>query len=128
MKQSGFYLNIYMEDIKRGDLRPGKDMFVPFKENKRLAQLGFKKCRSALAGGKYDLVIMDEINVAVRMKLVKASEVIRALRERKEHVSAVLTGRHATKNIMREADSITEMKMVKHYFTQKVEGRIGIEY
>ncbi len=126
-RQFGKY-SIYMEDIKRGDLVPGSDMFVPFKENRKLAKLGFSKCVEAIKSGKYDVVVMDEICVAARMKLLKAKDVAKAARDRNGHVNIVMTGRHATKNLMREADVITEMKMVKHYYSKKLGGRMGVEY
>ena len=77
--------------------------------------------------GKYDMVILDEINIAVHFKLLKTSEVLKLLKNRPKSVEIVLTGRKAPKKLIEAADLVTEMKEVKHYFTKGVTARKGIE-
>jgi len=78
--------------------------------------------------GKYDIVILDEINVAMSLRLVKTEEVINLIKEKPEHVELVLTGRYAPKEIIDIADLVTEMKEIKHPFQKGIPPREGIEF
>ena len=80
-----------------------------------------------LYSGKFDLFIMDEINVAMGWKLIDANEVIEMLNGRPANVEVVLTGRHAPDEIMEYADLVTEMRMIKHPYDKGVGSRKGIE-
>ncbi len=84
--------------------------------------------RSALLSGKYDLVILDEVNVAVYFHLIKEEEVLALIKEKPSHVELVLTGRRAPASVMEAADLVTEMREVKHYFRAGVSARKGIEF
>jgi len=92
-----------------------------------LIQRGIKEAEAALTAGDYDLVVLDEINVAMHFELVPVAEVLRLLKNRKENVEVVLTGRNAPPEIIAAADLVTEMCEVKHYYTQGVLARPGIE-
>jgi cob(I)alamin adenosyltransferase len=81
----------------------------------------------AIASREYDIVVLDEINVAVDLGLLKKEEVLRLLDERPSDVELILTGRHAAQEIMERADLVTEMKEIKHYYRKGVESRTGIE-
>jgi cob(I)alamin adenosyltransferase len=81
----------------------------------------------ALAGGEYDIVILDEINVAVDLGLVQKEEVLKLLDARPVNVELILTGRHAAEEIVDRADLVTEMKEIKHYYHRGIESRTGIE-
>jgi cob(I)alamin adenosyltransferase len=91
------------------------------------AQKGLAEVTRLLASGEYDIVILDEINVAMRTGLVSIECVLKLLDERPPRVEIVLTGRHADKRIIRRADLVTEMKEIKHYMNKGVNARKGIE-
>ncbi len=84
--------------------------------------------RKALLSGEYDLVILDEVNVAVYFNLIKEEEVLKLIKEKPPHVELVLTGRRAPASVMEAADLVTEMKEIKHYFRAGLSARKGIEF
>ena len=81
-----------------------------------------------LIDGNYDLVILDEIFVAVNKGLITISQVIDLMKKKPEKVELILTGRGAPKEVIQRADLVTEMVAVKHPFTKGVTARKGIEY
>lgn len=81
-----------------------------------------------LSSGKYDLVIADEINVAMSWDLILPKEVIDVLEKRAPNTEVVLTGRGAPKEIIDYADLVTEMRMIKHPFDTGIGARRGIEF
>jgi len=83
--------------------------------------------KEVIASGRYDVVILDEIFVALRYNLFSVEEILNLLEGKPEETEMVLTGRHADERIMEKADLVTEMKEVKHYFRQGVKARRGIE-
>jgi len=84
--------------------------------------------RRALVSGKYNLVVMDEVNVAVAFGLVSPDELISVIREKPEDVELILTGRKAEPEIIELADLVTECVAVKHPYKEGVAARRGIEY
>jgi cob(I)alamin adenosyltransferase len=78
--------------------------------------------------GTYDVVILDEINVALHLKLINPKEVLKLIINKPENVELVLTGRNAPDEIIEIADLVTEMKEVRHPFNNGVQARKGIEY
>ena len=92
-----------------------------------LAEEGFRKGRAALLSGKYRIVILDEINMAVWFELITLEEVLELIDTRPEGVELILTGRRAAEEVIARADLVTEMCEVKHYYTQGVGAREGIE-
>lgn len=91
------------------------------------AEAALAKCRELIHSGRFDLVIMDEINVSIRFGLVKAEDVVAMLKERPPRVEVVLTGRYAPPEVIELADLVTEMKCLKHPYTKGVPARAGIE-
>ena len=83
--------------------------------------------REVLQGGEYDILILDEINIAVDLGLVKKEEVLKLMDERPSQVELVLTGRYAVPEIVARADLVTEMREVKHYYHTGIKARDGIE-
>ena len=81
-----------------------------------------------MTAGEHDLVILDEINLALAYRLIPLDEVLEALRGRPPGVEVVLTGRGAPPELVELADLVTEMRPVKHYFQAGVRAREGIEY
>ncbi len=106
-----------------GWVRSGK-----VKESQReAARHGLEKAREALHSGVYDIVILDELNMISWFELVELESVLRLIDERPATVELILTGRRADPAIIERADLVTEMREVKHYYTQNVQARKGIE-
>jgi cob(I)alamin adenosyltransferase len=91
------------------------------------AHEGLKRAEQAMASGQYDIVILDEINVAIWFELITEKEVLQLIERRPAPLELVLTGRRAPKSLIQKADLVTEMQEVKHYYRQGVEARDGIE-
>lgn len=91
------------------------------------AKSGLERCREILRAGEFDVVILDEINIALYFKLFSTKDVLEMLKERKSYVEIVLTGRYAPKELIDIADLVTEMKEIKHYYYEGVMARKGIE-
>jgi cob(I)alamin adenosyltransferase len=83
--------------------------------------------RQAMLSGDYDIVVLDEVNVALWFELLALEQVLAFLAARPPGVELVLTGRRAPAELMAEADLVTEMKEVKHYYSRGVVSRDGIE-
>lgn len=108
----------------------GGDCFVfgkPSEEDIRRAVDGLKICQEKIMSGKFDVVIMDEINVAVSLGLVPLDEVLNLMDNKPKNVELIMTGRNAHEKIMEKADLVTEMREIKHYYSKGVEAREGIE-
>lgn len=88
---------------------------------------GFKKITGIIMSGEYDVVIMEEINVAVMYGLIGTDAILDVIKNKPAGVELVLTGRYAKREIIEAADLVTEMKMIKHYFNEGVPARKGIE-
>jgi len=108
----------------------GHDCFIyqnPKDEDFKVAREGFEEVKKIVAGGKFDLVILDEINIATHYKLISIKEILKLLETKPENVEIVLTGRNVDKRIIEIADLVTEMKEIKHYYQKGVQARKGIE-
>ena len=92
-----------------------------------LVKDGLDTAYQAATSGDYHLIVLDEINCALRFGLAEWADVARILDDRAPHTEIVLTGRGAPDELLTRADLITEMKEIKHYFTQGVQARQGIE-
>ena len=92
------------------------------------AGLALSAARRAVLSGDYDMVVLDEVNVAVAMKLVELDEVISLIKDKPEDVELILTGRYAGSELLELADLVTEMVKVKHPYDSGVLARKGIEY
>jgi cob(I)alamin adenosyltransferase len=96
-------------------------------EDRCRAQTGLKKTREAMLSGSYEVIVLDEINVAVWFGLVAEDDVLDLLACRPADVEVVLTGRKATERFIQEAHLVTEFKQVKHYYEKGILARHGIE-
>lgn len=83
--------------------------------------------RRSVQSNRYQIVILDEINVAVKYGLVSLTEVLDLIKNKPEKTELILTGRYANPEIVRCADLVTEMKEKKHYFNKGENSRVGIE-
>lgn len=104
----------------------GADRFDP--EDAELAGKGLAEAREAMLSGDVDLLVLDEVNVAVHFHLLRVEDVLALLRDRPENVEVVLTGRRAAPELIEAADLVTEMRPIKHPFDQGMEAREGIEF
>jgi len=109
----------------------GRETFVsrtnPDPIDIRLVQDGFDFAKKALADEAYDILILDEINVAVDYGLVVLSDLLRLLDTKPDGVELVLTGRNASPEVMEKADLVTEMVERKHYYRNGIAAREGVE-
>lgn len=99
----------------------------PTEEDVKAAKKGLEICKKILSEGKYDLIVLDEINIALYYKLFSIDEVIEMLKSKASHVEVVITGRNAPDEIIEIADLVTDMREVKHYYNEGVLAREGIE-
>jgi len=88
----------------------------------------FKKALDVVLSGDYDVIILDEINVAMSLGMLNTELVLNMIANKPEHVELILTGRNAPDEIVHIADLVTEMKPHKHYFEKGVLARRGVEY
>lgn len=100
---------------------------VPNEDDIRLARAGLGEVEEAITSGNYDLVILDEINVATWFKLIEVEELLRLIEVRPKPVELVFTGRRADPRLIERADLVTEMREIKHYYQVGVQARKGIE-
>ncbi len=91
------------------------------------ARRGLDEIAQVVSSSAYDVVILDEINVAVHAKLVDIDDLLKIICTKPPLVEIVLTGRYADSRLVEKADLVTEMREVKHYIQKGVKARIGIE-
>jgi cob(I)alamin adenosyltransferase len=95
---------------------------------KATALRGLNEIKHIIHSGDFDVVILDEINVAIHKGLINVDDVIDILRSKPQGVEIVLTGRNCHQKIVKLANLVTEMKEVRHYYKKGVKARRGIEY
>jgi len=109
----------------------GRETFVdrdnPDKIDIELAQKAFELAKEVIGGGEYDIVVLDEINVAVDYALISLEALLDLINSRPAHVELILTGRYAQEEVIHRADLVTEMVEIKHYYRQGINSREGIE-
>jgi cob(I)alamin adenosyltransferase len=93
----------------------------------RYAQQGMDLAREVIKKGAHDILILDEINVAVSFGLLPVQEVLQLLDEKPAEMELVLTGRYAPPELLERADLVTEMKNIKHYYEKGIPHRVSIE-
>ena len=148
MRAAGAGLKVYMIQFMKGRryselesidkisnftlVQHGRDEFVnkdnPEQIDIDLAQKGFAHAKEIIKGNNYDLVILDEINVAIDFNLIDMHDVLKLITEKPEKLELVLTGRYAHPEITRHADYVTEMLEIKHPYQHGVEARKGIDF
>ena len=103
----------------------------PFKDHQIAATEAVKLAKEKILSGKYDLVVLDEVNYAVDyldIRLVELKDLIEIIEKKPEHTHLILTGRDAKKEIIELADLVTEMKEIKHPFQKGIPAQKGIDY
>jgi cob(I)alamin adenosyltransferase len=97
-------------------------------EHKEQAMLALTAAREAMLSGNYDLIVLDEINIAIDYKLIELDEVIKLVNDKPPNVELILTGRNIDTKLVKLADLVTEMLMIKHPYTRGIKARRGIDY
>ena len=100
----------------------------PDPEDVRMVEAAWAEARAAIDSGEWDLVILDEINYAISYKMLDPELVAEALRSKPEMVHVILTGRNAHPLLVELADTVTEMREVKHAYQKGILAQRGIEY
>ena len=110
----------------------GLDSFVmrnnPAPVDIELAREGLKRAQEIIASSAYDMVILDEINVAIDFKLISLDEVLNLIKNKPLELNLILTGRYAPPEIVEIADMVSEVKEIKHHYASGIKGRAGIEF
>ena len=97
-------------------------------EEKKEAHKALAAARKAMLSEKYDVIILDEVNIAAAWKLIEVEDVIKLIKDKPEKVELILTGRYADQKVIELADLVTDMVKVKHPFDKGVTSRKGIEF
>jgi cob(I)alamin adenosyltransferase len=118
--------NFVMKQMGRGFVKVGGAETDP--EDIRMAEEAWDEAREAITSGKWDMVILDEINYTISYGMLDPAKVAETLRQKPEQVHVILTGRNAHPTIIELADTVTEMKQVKHAYEKGVLAQRGIEY
>ncbi len=113
-------------------LQCGRDVFVnadnPDEIDIRLARDAFERARRASNRGDYDLIVLDEINVAIDYGLINERDVLELMETRQPSVTLVLTGRGASQRLQEAADLVSEVREIKHHWRQGIPAQAGIEH
>lgn len=92
------------------------------------AQQGLCEVKEIILSGKYDIVVLDEANIAIFYGLFSVQELIDVITQKPTEAEIIITGRYAAPELIEVADLVTEMKEIKHYYNEGVEARTGIEH
>lgn len=109
----------------------GLDCFIvnePTQADIDVARRGLEEVTAILTNNHCDVLILDEICIALHYNLFTLEEVLSLLQQKPETMEMVLTGRYAPSELIEKADLVTEMKEIKHYYTRGIEARKGIEF
>lgn len=149
VRAAGYGLKVYLVSFMKGDYAYGEYNILSKIPNVRLSSFGFRhlidpanlkpedkeeaimalaKAREAMCSGEYDLVVLDEVNVALGYNLIEVDEVIRLIEDKPPGVELILTGRYVDNRLIERADLVTEMVKVKHPYDEGIKARKGIEY
>jgi len=109
----------------------GKSCFLkkaPAKKDMALAGAGLKATEEAIRKKCYDVVILDEVNVALKLSLIQLKDILRLIKNTPKTTELILTGRDAHPEIIKLADLVSEIKEKKHYYKSGLKARKGIEF
>jgi cob(I)alamin adenosyltransferase len=118
--------NFVLKQMGRGFVKIGGAETDP--EDVRMVEAAWEEAREAILSGEWDLVVLDEINYAISYGMLDPAKVAEALKARPEMVHVILTGRNAHPSLVEIADTVTEMRQVKHAYEGGVLAQRGIEY
>jgi cob(I)alamin adenosyltransferase len=115
-----------MRQMGRGFVKVGTEK--PDPEDVKMVEDAWAEAEKAVHSGEWDLVVLDEINYAISYGMLDAAKVVEVLKTRPAMVHVILTGRNAHPSIVDIADTVTEMRQVKHAYEKGVMAQRGIEY
>jgi cob(I)alamin adenosyltransferase len=118
--------NFVIKQLGRGFVKVGGAETDP--EDIRLVEVAWAEAAAAILSGDWDLVVLDEINYAIGYKMLAAEAVVEVLRRKPEMVHVILTGRNAHPLLVELADTVTEMREVKHAYQRGILAQRGIEF
>ncbi len=121
-----FGQNFQMKQMGRGFVKVGGAETDP--EDIRLVEAAWVEAREAIESGEWEMVVLDEINYAISYGMLDPAQVAEALRNKPEMVHVILTGRNAHPLLVELADTVTEMREVKHAYQKGILAQRGIEY
>ncbi len=114
---------ITVEQFGLGRFTDGK----PIPEDITAAQKGLARVKSVMASEEYNMIILEEANVAAKYGLIRVQDLLGLIINKPYNLELVITGRYASSRVIENADLVTEMKPIKHYFEKGVLARVGIE-
>lgn len=97
-------------------------------EDVRLVEAAWQAALDAIRSGKYDMLILDEINYAIHYGMISVGRVLAGLAERSGELHVICTGRHAPMGLIEAADLVSEIKEIKHPYQKGLLAQRGIEY
>jgi len=100
----------------------------PKEDHQKIAKEAIRISNEKIQSGKYDIVILDEINYAVNLNLISLNDVLDLIKSKPENVDLVLTGNYAKEEVIEAADLVTEMKEIKHPFQKGIKAKEGIDF
>jgi cob(I)alamin adenosyltransferase len=118
--------NFVMKQMGRGFVKIGGAETDP--EDVRMVEAAWDEAHAAILSGEWDMVILDEINYAIGYGMLDPAKVVETLKARPEMVHVILTGRNAHPSLVEIADTVTEMREVKHAYQKGILAQRGIEY
>ncbi|MCC6177738.1 MAG: cob(I)yrinic acid a,c-diamide adenosyltransferase [Chloroflexi bacterium] len=105
-----------------------RDRRIPMEEHEEAASRAFERAREVVLSGEYDMVVLDEILGSIKAGLVSLDDVLALIKDKPSRLHLVLTGRGAPPELIEAADLVTEMRAVKHPYTQGIPAQRGIEF
>jgi len=100
----------------------------PREDHEQIAKEAIKVSNEKIQSGKYDIIILDEINYAVNLGLISINDVLKLIKSKPDNLDLVLTGNHVKDEIIEIADLVTEMKEIKHPFQKGIKAKKGIDF
>lgn len=149
LRACGHGFSVYMVQFMKGDIEYGElkaaqwipnftivqfgrpdfvDKANPKKEDIDFARKALEHARDIISSANHDIVILDELNVALDFKLVELKDVLTLIDSKPKHMELVITGRNAPKEILKKANLVTKMENIKHPYDNGVSARCGIEH
>lgn len=118
--------NFVLKQMGRGFVKVGGAETDP--DDIRMVEEAWAEAHAAILSGEWDLVVLDELNYAIGYGMLDPAQVAQTLRDRPEMVNVILTGRNAHPLLIELADTVTEMREVKHAYQKGILAQRGIEY
>ena len=101
---------------------------TPREIHEKIANEAIKICKEKINSKKYDIIILDEINYAINLGLIKLKDVLEIIKTKPKELDLILTGNYAKEEIIELADLVTDMKEIKHPFKQGIKAKKGIDF